>query len=35
MDSFFLPEPINLNDVKAKDTINKNLKSFRTSHIVP
>ena len=29
MDLFFLAEPINLNEVKAKDTFNKNPKKFR------
>ena len=35
MDSFFLAEPINLNEVKTKDTINKNPEKFRKYQLVP
>ena len=35
MDSFFLAEPIDLIEVKAKDTFNKNPKKFRKYQLVP
>ena len=35
MDSFFLAEPINLNEAKTKDTINKNPEKFRKYQLVP
>ena len=35
MDSFFLAEPIDLVEVKAKDTFNKNPKRFRKYQLVP
>ena len=35
MDSFFLAEPIDLIEVKAKDIFNKNPKKFRKYQLVP
>ena len=35
MDSFFLAEAIVLNEVKTKDTFNKNPKKFRKYQLVP
>ena len=35
MDSFFLAEAIDLVEVKAKDTFNKNPKRFRKYQLVP
>ena len=35
MDTFFLAEPIDLNEVKAKDAINKNPKKFRKYQFLP
>ena len=35
MDQFFLDEPIDLNEVKTKDTFNKNPKKFRKYYLVP
>ena len=35
MDSFFLAEPIDLVEVKAKDTFNKNPKKCRKYQLVP
>ena len=35
MDSFFLAEPINFNEAKTKDTINKNPEKFRKYQLVP
>ena len=35
MDSFFLAEPIDLNEVQAKDSINKNPKKFRKYQLAP
>ena len=35
MNSFFLAEPIDLVEVKTKDTFNKNPKRFRKYQLVP
>ena len=35
MDSFFLAEPINLNEVQAKDTFNKNSQKLCKYQLVP
>ena len=35
MDSFFLAEPIDLNEVKVKDKFNKNAEKFRKYQLVP
>ena len=35
MDSFFLADPVDLNEAKAKDTVNKNPKKFRKYQLVP
>ena len=35
MDSFFIAEPVDLNEVKAEDSINKNPKKFRKYQLAP